>query len=79
VFSIRHFYRPFRSNQALELAMAMDWSITHSPTPRYLSNHFLISLLSEPNLSVLTLGLTHPRGGADVRTTIFFVYQKQRE
>jgi hypothetical protein len=63
MFPGRPLHRPFLSNQALELAMAMDWSITHSPTPRYLSTHFLISLFSEPNLSVLTLYLTGPQSG----------------
>ena len=28
-----------RSNHELEPAMATDWSMTHSPTPRYLSIH----------------------------------------
>ena len=37
--------------------MATDWSITHSPTPRYLLTHFEISLLSPATLSVLKLGL----------------------
>ena len=50
------FYR-VRSNQPLEPAMATDWSITHSPTPRYLSTHFVISLLSPETFSVLKLGL----------------------
>ena len=46
-----------RSNHPLDPAMATDWSITHSPTPRYLSTHFDISLLSPATLSVLKLGL----------------------
>ena len=46
-----------RSNQPLEPAMATDWSITHSPTPRYLSTHFVTSLLSPATFSVLKLGL----------------------
>lgn len=37
--------------------MATDWSITHSPTPRYLSTHFDTSLFSPATLSVLKLGL----------------------
>lgn len=40
--------------------MATDWSITHSPTPRYLSIHFCISLFSPTAFSVLKLGLGDP-------------------
>ena len=43
------------SNQPLDPAMATDWSITHSPTPRYLSTHFPTSLFSPATLSVLKL------------------------
>jgi hypothetical protein len=35
--------------------MATDWSMTHSPTPRYLSTHFVTSLFSPAILSVLKL------------------------
>lgn len=35
----------------------MLWSMTHSPTPRYLSTHFVTSWLSPETLSVLKLGL----------------------
>ena len=41
----------------------MLWSITHSPTPRYLSIHLAISLFSPEALSVLKLGLGVPDGG----------------
>lgn len=55
-----------RSNQPLEPAIATDWSITHSPTPRYLSTHFVISLLSPETLSVLKLGLDEsPEAGGN--------------
>jgi hypothetical protein len=37
--------------------MATDWSITHSPRPRYLPTHFDTSLFSPATLSVLKLGL----------------------
>lgn len=46
-----------RSKKLLEPAMATDWSITHSPTPRYLLIHFVISLFSPATLSVLKLSL----------------------
>lgn len=46
----------FRSNQLLEPAIATDWSITHSPTPRYLSIQTLTSLFSVMEL-LLKLGL----------------------
>ena len=44
-----------RSKKPLEPAIATDWSITHSPTPRYLSIHFDTSLFSPDALSVLNL------------------------
>lgn len=44
-----------RSKKPLEPAMATDWSITHSPTPRYLSIHFETSLFSPATLSLLKL------------------------
>lgn len=43
--------------------MATDWSITHSPTPRYLSIHLDTSLFSPATLSVLKLGLGDPATG----------------
>jgi hypothetical protein len=46
--------------------MATDWSITHSPTPRYLSTHFDTSLFSPATLSVLKLGLERsPKAGGN--------------
>jgi hypothetical protein len=55
-----------RSNHPLEPAMATDWSITHSPTPRYLSTHFDTSLFSPATLSVLKLGLERsPKAGGN--------------
>jgi hypothetical protein len=46
----------FRSNQLEDPAMATDWSITHSPTPRYLSIQWFMSLFSV-RASFLKLGL----------------------
>jgi hypothetical protein len=43
--------------------MATDWSITHSPTLRYLLTHLATSLFSPDILSVLKLGLGHPESG----------------
>jgi hypothetical protein len=51
--------------------MATDWSITHSPTPRYLSTHFDTSLFSPATLSVLKLGLDgSPNAGATVSSGV---------
>lgn len=50
-----------RSNQPLEPAMATDWSMTHSPTPRYLSIHTETSLLSPVACLVLRLGFACPQ------------------
>ena len=44
-----------RSKKPLVPAMATDWSITHSPTPRYLSIQPETSLLSPDTRSVLSL------------------------
>ena len=43
--------------------MATDWSMTHSPTLRYLVTHLVTSLSSLPTFSVLKLGLADPRLG----------------
>jgi hypothetical protein len=51
---LQYVYR-LRSNHPLDPAMATDWSITHSPTPRYLSTHVDTSLFSPATLSVLKL------------------------
>lgn len=44
-----------RSKKLLEPAIATDWSMTHSPMPRYLLSHLLASLLSPATFSVLKL------------------------
>lgn len=51
-FSNTPVYR-VRSKKLLEPAMATDWSMTHSPRPRYLLIHLLASLLSPATFSVL--------------------------
>lgn len=59
-----------RSNQLLEPASATDWSMTHSPTPRYLSIHLFMSLFSPEAFSVLKLGLAitpNPEGKEEER------------
>ena len=50
-------YHRLRSNQELLPIMATLWSMTHSPTPRYLSTQLLSSLLSAI-FSDLKLGLS---------------------
>src|SRR5882762_8736530 len=52
----------FRSNQLEDPAMATDWSITHSPTPRYLSIQWFMSLFSV-RAYFLKLGLRSQRMG----------------
>jgi hypothetical protein len=44
--------------------MATDWSITHSPTLRYLSTHLPTSLFSPEIFSDLKLGLGNPEVGS---------------
>lgn len=51
--------------------MATDWSITHSPMPRYLSTHLATSLFSPEIFSVLKLGLGGPAEGAGVSVSRF--------
>lgn len=46
-----------RLNQPLDPAIAVDWSMTHSPTPRYRSTQVLISLFSLDARSVWKLAL----------------------
>jgi hypothetical protein len=55
-------YHLFRSKYPLELMRATPWSITTSPTHRYLSTHCWMLLFSDTAL-VLTLGLSGPEMG----------------
>ena len=69
-----------RSKKLLEPARATDWSITHSPTPRYLLIHFDMSLFSPETSLVLRLfvGSQHPDLGYTVSCLVALVYTHVR-